>query len=172
MSKFLKSAQALKKRVGATDEEMQMYLKAVVADRSKKYSQKLANKYPLSLQRKAQDYFNSLSPLEQAELGPQLEAVLDRAVEENPDAFTAEEIHGLFGKDGQRKPLTPDPFDAPIRDVDRGRWMDGAGDLVEAPPENPVKEVRVASDQELLRMDSQALKKIAKAHGMVEEELD
>ena len=131
---FLKSAQELKERVGATDEEMGRYLEAVAKNRIEKYSKRLIEKYPLSLNRKAQEYFASLSPMEQAEISP--EDAMIAAIEANPDNFTAEEIGSIFGKDGHRKPLTPGIYDTPLRDYDRAKY-ENENVLVEAPPEPP-----------------------------------
>ena len=108
---FYSSVTKLKIEKGATDEEMHRYLQAVVKNRSEKYSEKMAKKYPLSLQQKAFDYFESLSPLEQAELGDRMETVLEEAVQANPDKFTPDEIRALF-REGSvtRKPPTPGVF--------------------------------------------------------------
>ena len=96
----------------------------------------MAKKYPLSLQQKAFDYFESLSPLEQAELGDRMETVLEEAVQANPDKFTPDEIRALFREDGTRKPPTPGVFDSPIRDFDRARY-EVEDVLVEEPKTSP-----------------------------------
>jgi hypothetical protein len=158
---FYDSVTKLKIEVGATDEEMERYLPAVIKDRSEKYSKRMADKYPLSLQQKAFDYFNSLSPLEQNELGERMETVLEKAIEANPDAFTADEVRALFTKDGQRKPLTPGVFDSPIRDYDRARWNDGEGELVEEPKASPPQSVEpTISIDQARSMDLEKLRMI------------
>ena len=157
---FYDSVTKLKIETGGTDEEMHRYLQAVVKNRSEKYSEKMAQKYPLSLQQKAFDYFESFSPLEQTELGDRMETVLEKAITADPNNFTADEIQSLFKQDGTRKPLTPGVFDSPIRDFDRARF-EVEDVLVEEPKASPLpREEPIISIDQARSMDLTKLRSI------------
>ena len=146
--------------------KMHRYLQAVVKNRSEKYSEKMAKKYPLSLQQKAFDYFESLSPLEQAELGDRMETVLEEAVQANPDKFTPDEIRALFREDGTRKsPTAGRASDSPIRDFDRARY-EVEDVLVEEPKTSPPprEEATISIDQ-ARSMDLEKLRRMSPEKG-------
>jgi hypothetical protein len=150
---FHNSATKLFVEKGATDEEKQIYLEAVLKDRGEKYISKLQKKYPRSLVQKAKEFYEGLSEMEKMDFSEHFEKVIPAAIEANPERFMPSEIKAIFNSDGTVKALTPGVFDSPARDVDRAR-LEVEDVIVEEPLEPPPpKEEPTISFQEARTMD-------------------